>query len=118
MIVSHLLSILQKNIQFYIFMFEAWNVSKGRKVQGGQQIVTVCFGENWEYFSYDFLDIIQLLVAVICISKFFIVFSSKGSRGLLGSSHSTSLPTDWFAVVYDWPLTRSWLPGDILIYWF
>ena len=22
-------------IQFYIFMFEAWNVAKGRKVQGG-----------------------------------------------------------------------------------
>ena len=35
MIVSHLLLILHKKIQFYIFMFEAWNVAKGRKVQGG-----------------------------------------------------------------------------------
>ena len=34
MIVSHLLLILHKKIQFYIFMFEAWNVAKGRK--GGQ----------------------------------------------------------------------------------
>ena len=33
MIVSHLLLILHK--KFYIFMFEAWNVAKGRKVQGG-----------------------------------------------------------------------------------
>ena len=36
MIVSHLLLILHKKIQFYIFLFEAWNVAKGRKVQGGQ----------------------------------------------------------------------------------
>ena len=36
MFVSHLLLILHKKIQFYIFMFEAWNVPKGRKVQGGQ----------------------------------------------------------------------------------
>ena len=36
MIVSHLLLILHKKIQFYIFMFEAWNVAKGRKVQGGR----------------------------------------------------------------------------------
>ena len=36
MIVSHLLLILHKQIQFYIFMFEAWNVAKGRKVQGGR----------------------------------------------------------------------------------
>ena len=36
MIVSHLLLILHKKIQFYIFMFEAWNVGKGRKVQGGR----------------------------------------------------------------------------------
>ena len=36
MIVSHLLLILHKKIQFYIFMFEAWNVTKGRKVQGGR----------------------------------------------------------------------------------
>ena len=36
MIVSHLLLILHKKIQFYIFMFEAWNVAKGRKVQGGE----------------------------------------------------------------------------------
>ena len=36
MIVSHLLLILYKKIQFYIFMFEAWNVAKGRKVQGGR----------------------------------------------------------------------------------
>ena len=36
MIVSHLLLILPKKIQFYIFMFEAWNVDKGRKVQGGR----------------------------------------------------------------------------------
>jgi hypothetical protein len=36
MIVSHLLLILHKKIQFYIFMFEAWNVEKGRKVQGGR----------------------------------------------------------------------------------
>ena len=28
MIVSHLLLILHKKIQFYIFMFEAWNVAK------------------------------------------------------------------------------------------
>ena len=35
MIVSHLLLIL---LQFYIFMFEAWNVAKGRKVQGGRII--------------------------------------------------------------------------------
>ena len=35
MIVSKLLLILHKKIQFYIFMFEAWNVAKGRKVQGG-----------------------------------------------------------------------------------
>ena len=35
MIVSHLLLILHKKIQFYIFMFEAYNVAKGRKVQGG-----------------------------------------------------------------------------------
>ena len=34
MIGSHLLLILHKKIQFYIFMFEAWNVAKGRKVQG------------------------------------------------------------------------------------
>ena len=34
MIVSHLLLIIHKKIQFYIFMFEAWNVAKGRKVQG------------------------------------------------------------------------------------
>ena len=34
MIVSHLLLILHKKIQFYIFMFEASNVTKGRKVQG------------------------------------------------------------------------------------
>jgi hypothetical protein len=32
MIVSHLLLILHKEIQFYIFMF----VAKGRKVQGGR----------------------------------------------------------------------------------
>ena len=36
MIVSHLLLILHKKIQFYIFMFEAWNVARGRKVQGGR----------------------------------------------------------------------------------
>jgi hypothetical protein len=36
MIWSHLLLILHKKIQFYIFMFEAWNVAKGRKVQGGR----------------------------------------------------------------------------------
>ena len=30
------LLILHKKIQFYIFMFEAWNVAKGRKVQGGR----------------------------------------------------------------------------------
>ena len=36
MIVSHLLLILHKKLQFYIFMFEAWNVAKGHKVQGGQ----------------------------------------------------------------------------------
>ena len=36
MIESHLLLILHKKIQFYIFMFEAWNVAKGRKVQGGR----------------------------------------------------------------------------------
>jgi hypothetical protein len=36
MIVSHLLLILHKKIQFYIFMFEAWNVAKGRQVQGGR----------------------------------------------------------------------------------
>ena len=36
MIVSHLLLILHKKIQFYIFMFEAWNVAKGRKGQGGR----------------------------------------------------------------------------------
>ena len=36
MIVSHLLLILHKKIQFYIFMFEAWNVAKGRKGQGGE----------------------------------------------------------------------------------
>ena len=36
MIVSHLLLILHKKIQFYIFMFEAWNVANGRKVQGGR----------------------------------------------------------------------------------
>ena len=36
MIVSHLLLILHKKIQFYIFMFEAGNVAKGRKVQGGR----------------------------------------------------------------------------------
>ena len=36
MIVSHLLLILHKKIQFYIFMFEAWNVAKGRKLQGGR----------------------------------------------------------------------------------
>ena len=34
MIVSHLLLILHNKILFYIFMFEAWNVAKGRKVQG------------------------------------------------------------------------------------
>ena len=28
--------ILHKKIQFYIFMFEAWNVAKGHKVQGGR----------------------------------------------------------------------------------
>ena len=44
MIVSHLLLILHKKIQFYIFMFEAWNVAKGRKVQGGRILSqgTVC----------------------------------------------------------------------------
>ena len=44
MIVSHLLLILHKKIQFYIFMFEAWNVEKGCKVQGGQILLqgTVC----------------------------------------------------------------------------
>ena len=36
MIVSHLLLILHKKIQFYIFMFEAWNVAKGCKVQGAE----------------------------------------------------------------------------------
>ena len=36
MIVSHVLLILHKKIQFYIFMFEAWNVAKGSKVQGGR----------------------------------------------------------------------------------
>ena len=36
MIVSHLLLILHKKLQFYIFMFEAWNVAKVHKVQGGQ----------------------------------------------------------------------------------
>jgi hypothetical protein len=36
MIVSHLLLILHRKIQFYIFMFEAWNVANGRKVQGGR----------------------------------------------------------------------------------
>ena len=36
MIVSHLLLILHKKLQFHIFMFEAWNVAKGRKVQGGR----------------------------------------------------------------------------------
>ena len=33
MIVSQLLLILHKKSQFYIFMFEAWNVAKGHKVQ-------------------------------------------------------------------------------------
>ena len=41
MIVSHLLLILHKKIQFYIFMFEAWNVAKGCKVQGGR-ILSQC----------------------------------------------------------------------------
>ena len=36
MIVSHLLLILHKKIQFYISMFEALNVAKGCKVQGGR----------------------------------------------------------------------------------
>ena len=36
MIVSHLLLILHKKIQFYIFMFEAWNVAKGRKFKGAE----------------------------------------------------------------------------------
>ena len=36
MIVSHLLLILHKKIQFYIFMFEAWNVAKGCKVHWGR----------------------------------------------------------------------------------
>ena len=36
MIVSHLLLTLHKKIQFYICMFEAWNVAKGRKVQGAE----------------------------------------------------------------------------------
>ena len=35
MIVSHLLLILHKKIQFYIFMFEAWNVAKGHKSSKG-----------------------------------------------------------------------------------
>ena len=44
MIVSHVLLILHKKIHFYIFMFEAWNVAKGRKVQGGRILSqgTVC----------------------------------------------------------------------------
>ena len=48
MIVSHLMLILHKKIQLYIFMFESWNVAKGRKVQGGrilsQGTVLLCFG--------------------------------------------------------------------------
>ena len=36
MIVSLLLLILHKKIQFYIFMFEPSNVAKGCKVQGGR----------------------------------------------------------------------------------
>jgi hypothetical protein len=50
MIVSHLLLILHKQIQFYIFMFEAWNVAKGRKVQGGRilsQGTVSAFCQDW-----------------------------------------------------------------------
>ena len=36
MIVSHLLLILHKKIQFYIFMFEAWNVQKVAKFKGAE----------------------------------------------------------------------------------
>ena len=36
MIVSHLLLILHKKIQYYIFIFESRNLAKGRKVQGGR----------------------------------------------------------------------------------
>ena len=53
MIVSHLLLILHKKIQFYIFMFEAWNVSKGRKVQGGRilsqgTVDSVVYNLTWD----------------------------------------------------------------------
>ena len=53
MIVSHLLLILHKKIQFYIFMFEARNVAKGRKVQGGRILSQGTVSElDWCPFLY------------------------------------------------------------------
>ena len=42
MIVSHLLLILHKKIQFYIFMFEAWNVARGQSSRGPNTFARHC----------------------------------------------------------------------------
>ena len=64
MIVSHLLLILHKKIQFYIFMFEAWNVAKGRKVQGGrilsQGTVYLSFHCSCAFGSLSYSPLVKL----------------------------------------------------------
>ena len=57
MIVSHLLLILHKKIQFYIFMFEALNVAKGRKVQGGRILSQgTVHGLHWQTTGWTLLE--------------------------------------------------------------
>jgi hypothetical protein len=54
-----LLLILHKKIQFYIFIFKAWNVAKGRKVQGGrilsQGIVYCIYFATMAFFAFTSL---------------------------------------------------------------
>ena len=63
MIVSHLLLILHKKIQFYIFMIEAWNVAKGRKVEGDRilsqgTVGTVTVGMTSSMYLLSMTDVV------------------------------------------------------------
>jgi hypothetical protein len=74
MIVSHLLLILHKKIQFYIFMFEAWNVAKGHKVQGGRILSQGTVSSNHKQFVRQFLNslgCLQFISILRFISAYF-----------------------------------------------
>ena len=96
MIVSHL--ILHKKIQFYIFMCEAWNVAKGRKVQGG-----------W-ILSQGTVALIEYLTCVIKWKfDFYIILF------VFGALHFPWLLAKWDASV---PYPRGFMKrASLLLFW-